>query len=263
MGTVRSKFYRDEGSKGVFLYGNAGEENQEKYWLFPYIMAKTCPFFSYKASKLEVNKNKNSTARVVMWKKLNIPSVYTIEASFYGLKSGEHFSIKNLTDIGKNVCQALETCSHTLQDNKIDFFNDPSFKEFMASETTVESDSESDSILLKDNERQMEREELLISNKKVSKAIPVSSKLINQEQREVILHRNYKFMQKFHKWNSRKLPGKVLNKSIQVVPKIELVAESRKNSHSRTEEKYFLLKDPSTDFDPCRTNYYCPPLRSK
>lgn len=233
-------------------------------------MAKTCPFFSYKASKLEVNRAKSSTARVVMWRRLNIPTVYTIEASFYGHENGEHFTVGDLGEIGKNVCQALETCSRVVQSSKLEIVSDPEFREFMASESAVESDSETDSIDFK-NERQVEakEEEFPILNKKALKTAPVSGKTIYQERGEAAPHRNFKFMQRLHKWDPRRLPGKVLNKSIQIVPKIELVTESRKNSRSRIDEKYFSLKEakPSISedahFDPSRTNYYHPPSRLK
>eukprot|EP00826_Nyctotherus_ovalis_P020731 TRINITY_DN1654_c0_g2_i1.p2 TRINITY_DN1654_c0_g2~~TRINITY_DN1654_c0_g2_i1.p2 ORF type:complete len:235 (+),score=65.72 TRINITY_DN1654_c0_g2_i1:249-953(+) len=234
-------------------------------------MAKTCPFFSYKASKLEVNKAKSSTARVVMWRKLNIPTVYTIETSFYGHKNGEHFTVRDLCEIGKNVCQALETCSRVVQSNRLEIASDPEFKEFMALETAVESDSETDSIDFKDNDKQVEakEEEFPILNKKALKTTPVSGKTIYQERGEAAPHRNFKFMQRLHKWDPRKLPGKILNKSIQIVPKIELVTESRKNSRSRIDEKYFSLKEAKSSisedfhFDPSRTNYYNPPSRLK
>lgn len=37
-------------SKNVFMYGNTSEENPEDYKVFPYIMEKMCPYFSFKSS---------------------------------------------------------------------------------------------------------------------------------------------------------------------------------------------------------------------
>ncbi len=35
-------------------------------------------------SRFAVQKSKNSTARIAMWKELNVPYIYTLEASFLG-----------------------------------------------------------------------------------------------------------------------------------------------------------------------------------
>ena len=71
-------------SKDVFMYGNTGEEHPEHYRVFPFIMSKISPFFSFKFSKFGVQKSKLATARICMWKELNIPAIYTLEASFFG-----------------------------------------------------------------------------------------------------------------------------------------------------------------------------------
>jgi hypothetical protein len=103
-------FHGHSKQKNVFMYGNTDEEVPEQYRLFPYIMSKVNSSFSFKASKFSVQKSKASTARVAMWKELGIPTVYTIEASFFGpseWRRESHFSVEELMDIGKSVCQAL------------------------------------------------------------------------------------------------------------------------------------------------------------
>lgn len=46
-----------------------------------------------------------------MWKELNSPCVYTLEASFLGPSSGviegEHFTSEHLMEIGKHLCHSL------------------------------------------------------------------------------------------------------------------------------------------------------------
>ena len=71
-------------NKNVFMYGNNYNENPESTRLFPFIMSKLCDSFSYTASRFNVHKSKESTARVTMWRELKIPAVYTMEASFCG-----------------------------------------------------------------------------------------------------------------------------------------------------------------------------------
>jgi len=107
-------FHGHSKKKNVFMYGNTDEENPEGYRIFPYIMSKICPFFSFKSSRFSVHKSKSSTARITMWKELNLNAVYTIEASFLGptAKGNDiHFAIEDLMNIGKGLCQALTVYS--------------------------------------------------------------------------------------------------------------------------------------------------------
>jgi cytosolic carboxypeptidase protein 2/3 len=72
--------------------------------------------FSYKKCTFKVNKGKEGTGRVVMWRLLNIPAVYTMEASLCGGSSTsgmEHFVPLNLENAGKNLCLALLVYSNT------------------------------------------------------------------------------------------------------------------------------------------------------
>ena len=98
-------------NKNVFMYGCSDKEKPEETRMFPYIMNKLCPFFSFKCSKFGVQKSKESTARITMWRELKIPCVYTMEASFCGPSEGEfagtHFTEENLKQIGKDLCRTL------------------------------------------------------------------------------------------------------------------------------------------------------------
>jgi hypothetical protein len=59
-------------------------------------------------------KSKESTARITMFHQLRIPFVFTLEASFAGANrgnlQGKHFSIGDLTSIGKYVLKAIWEC---------------------------------------------------------------------------------------------------------------------------------------------------------
>ena len=46
--------------------------------------------FSFKDCCFEVEKNRESTARVVIWKEFNVINSYTCEASFCGPSNGEY-----------------------------------------------------------------------------------------------------------------------------------------------------------------------------
>jgi len=98
-------------SKDVFMYGNTSEANPNEYRVFPYLMGKICDYFSYKSSKFAVQKSKASTARITMWKELDVPYIYTLESSFLGPSNanieGSHFKKEHLEQIGKNLCQTI------------------------------------------------------------------------------------------------------------------------------------------------------------
>jgi hypothetical protein len=76
------------------------------------------PHFSYDFSRFKVQRNKESTSRIAMWKELRIPNVFTMEASFCGPKpefneltkqmdGNYHYNTEDLKDLGKNLCETL------------------------------------------------------------------------------------------------------------------------------------------------------------
>lgn len=56
--------------------------------MFPYILSKICDFFSFEQSRFSMNKLKDGTARIAMFKELNIANIFTMEASFCGADRG-------------------------------------------------------------------------------------------------------------------------------------------------------------------------------
>lgn len=53
--------------------------------MFPWIMSQTAPhLFSYDSCRYKIRKSKESTARVVIWRELNIKACYTFEMSLAG-----------------------------------------------------------------------------------------------------------------------------------------------------------------------------------
>ena len=55
--------------------------------LIPYLISERNPLFNYKNCTFCCEKEKENTARLVMFKELNITNSYTIECSFYGSKA--------------------------------------------------------------------------------------------------------------------------------------------------------------------------------
>ena len=71
-------------------------------------MAKCVSYFSFDDCRFNVQKAKEATQRVAMWRELKIPFVYTMEASFFGADIGEtkgsHFEAQDLAMAGVALC---------------------------------------------------------------------------------------------------------------------------------------------------------------
>lgn len=72
-----------------FMYGCAFQESEEPKTnsmikVFPYIIGQRSEYFSYKDCTFNVEKEKEATARIVMFKELQIVNSYTMECSFHG-----------------------------------------------------------------------------------------------------------------------------------------------------------------------------------
>jgi hypothetical protein len=97
--------------KDVFMYGCHDDEAPEKTRVFPLLFSKICPLFSFENSKFGVQKSKERTSRISLWKEIGVPNIFTMEASFCGCKGGEfegkHFTISQLMQIGRDMCRSL------------------------------------------------------------------------------------------------------------------------------------------------------------
>ena len=64
---------------------NSGRVNDRlKERIFPCLVDKNCDIFNFADCAFSVQKAKESTMRVVMWKELGITNTFTLEASFCG-----------------------------------------------------------------------------------------------------------------------------------------------------------------------------------
>uniref|UniRef100_A0A8C0MMZ6 Peptidase M14 domain-containing protein n=1 Tax=Canis lupus familiaris TaxID=9615 RepID=A0A8C0MMZ6_CANLF len=101
--------------KNIFMYGCEGSDRCKALYLqqriFPLMLSKNCPDkFSFSACKFNVQKRKEGTGRVVMWK-MGIKNSFTMEATFCGStlgnKRGTHFNTKDLESMGYHFCDSL------------------------------------------------------------------------------------------------------------------------------------------------------------
>lgn len=70
--------------KSIFSYGCSIPETPEVTRTYPYILSKISEYFHYPYCSFKMQKAKESTMRITMFKEINCPLVYTLEASFCG-----------------------------------------------------------------------------------------------------------------------------------------------------------------------------------
>ncbi|XP_069808017.1 cytosolic carboxypeptidase 3 isoform X2 [Dendropsophus ebraccatus] len=97
--------------QNVFMYGCRGSDSRLYERIFPLMLSKLSPDkFSFSGCKFKVQRTKEGTGRVVMWR-MGIRNSYTLEATFcgssLGKRRGTHFSTKDLESLGYHFCDAL------------------------------------------------------------------------------------------------------------------------------------------------------------
>jgi hypothetical protein len=96
-----------------FMYGchnkNTDKKDQEK--LLPTLFSKKHPSFSLDDCNFNIQKDRESTGRVVVRKEYNVLNSFTLESSFLGPDKGMykdcHFTPEQLKDVGKAFCLSL------------------------------------------------------------------------------------------------------------------------------------------------------------
>lgn len=56
----------------------------EETRLYPYLLSKFCPYFSFGLSRFGNQKSKEATARVALFNEFKFPAIYTMESTFCG-----------------------------------------------------------------------------------------------------------------------------------------------------------------------------------
>lgn len=93
---------------GSFMYGCTVPSQPHVTRLFPYIISKLCPAFSYRSCTFGIHPSKETTLRVSFFKDLEVANVYTLETSFCGPAAPRlHFTTSALKEIGASLCLAL------------------------------------------------------------------------------------------------------------------------------------------------------------
>ncbi|NWW74399.1 CBPC2 carboxypeptidase, partial [Climacteris rufus] len=107
-------FHGHSRKNNVFMYGcDAGRASAGTRLLqrvFPLMLSKNAPDkFSFPSCKFQVQKSKEGTGRVSMWR-LGVSHSYTLEVAFSGSTLGgrsSHFSVEDLESLGRLLCDTL------------------------------------------------------------------------------------------------------------------------------------------------------------
>ena len=70
--------------KSIFTYGCSIPDSPETTRMYPFILSKLSQYFSYPYCSFKMQKAKESTLRISLFKELNCALIYTLEASFCG-----------------------------------------------------------------------------------------------------------------------------------------------------------------------------------
>ncbi|XP_029910234.1 cytosolic carboxypeptidase 2 [Myripristis murdjan] len=107
-------FHGHSHKNNVFMYGcnhrgNAALQLHER--VFPLMMSKNVnDKFSFRSCKFRVQKSKEGTGRIVMWR-LGIRNSYTMECTFggstLGNRRGTHFTTRDMKSLGYYFCDTL------------------------------------------------------------------------------------------------------------------------------------------------------------
>jgi hypothetical protein len=93
--------------KDCFLYG-CPSTNLPKAKEFAYLFSRVSPYINYSNCTFQIEKEKEGTARVVCFRELCNPHVYTLESSFQGSsKSKLQFTPRQYAEVGEHFLKSL------------------------------------------------------------------------------------------------------------------------------------------------------------
>ncbi|XP_071794248.1 cytosolic carboxypeptidase 1-like [Asterias amurensis] len=119
-------FHGHSRRKNVFMYGcseaqsqlvddvaltNGNRQEDTSYKTLPRILNQLAPAFSLSSCSFVVERVKEATARVVVWKELRVPRSYTMESTYCGCDQGQYKGLQITTgmleEMGRKFCEGL------------------------------------------------------------------------------------------------------------------------------------------------------------
>lgn len=98
--------------QNVFIYGCNNKQKPGECRVFPLILSKLSGYFDFSSCRFGVQKSKDATARVAMYKELQTcPNIFTMESTFSGIDfgpaAGQYMTTQHLEDIGRDLCRTI------------------------------------------------------------------------------------------------------------------------------------------------------------
>lgn len=78
-------FHGHSGASNIFMYGNEISECPNETKVFPMLISKLSSCYNFPQCSFKMSKGKYGTARINLYHELDIPNVFTVEASFWGI----------------------------------------------------------------------------------------------------------------------------------------------------------------------------------
>lgn len=100
--------------KNVFMYGPQFPIHDARYLrmrVLPKLMSEEDEMFRFFSCKFRVQRSKEKTARVVIWRQFNVMNCFTLEASFHGFfnknRETKDFMTSHFCQVGKMLANSL------------------------------------------------------------------------------------------------------------------------------------------------------------
>eukprot|EP00828_Plagiopyla_frontata_P003071 TRINITY_DN10789_c0_g1_i1.p1 TRINITY_DN10789_c0_g1~~TRINITY_DN10789_c0_g1_i1.p1 ORF type:complete len:218 (-),score=40.50 TRINITY_DN10789_c0_g1_i1:180-833(-) len=107
-------FHGHSRKKNIFMYGCQGKDNYRREMVFPLLIRNSCPVFQFKDCSFAIQKEREGSARIALWKDFNIINCYTLEVSFCGADFGKyeylHFNLEIYKEISWMFCHSIIDC---------------------------------------------------------------------------------------------------------------------------------------------------------
>ncbi|KAJ3293027.1 Cytosolic carboxypeptidase 2 [Borealophlyctis nickersoniae] len=100
---------------GIFMYGCHNDDNAENRYkerVFPFMLSKHAPdLFFFKRCQFKIQRAKEGTGRISLWRRFKLINSFTMEASFCGSDTGPnggfHYTTSDLEEMGRTFGKTL------------------------------------------------------------------------------------------------------------------------------------------------------------
>lgn len=260
--------------RNVFMYGcrvsNPDKAMKKKNMvarMIPMLLDKKNLNFSYKDSHFKMEKNKESTGRIVVYKEMGIVNSYTLETSFFGKDNGESFRIEDWEGVGADLAsmclnlvsplaiKAGVRCAlewHKKQKSYKKKHNKPSkskAKRFKAHKNSVEFQQEINESSSDDIDSQIDCEKLpqiQSPHKKLLKVASLSSVIKKEKPLNIIYQKKHK-PGKSQRNVKGSLESVQSRKVLDTFPSLDIFVDKKKANELKTKlvMTAFKVKDPN------------------